>query len=214
LSSKEQGPHGAVLLEISGKDDIQQSDISFSPVRYEQLEIDITGIGDKSAFRTKIISSLTDDAHERIAEIEDVAFLIYNIKITGFNNKKLELEAWKNEVIEQIDLGLENGGTILVRSININVEPLIENIEELAKANSPVGILASAILSIRNAQPNPMVDELVRKMKETIREVNTAPVYQLLYREQKQEPPTDDVCKQYVLRECNSLLSNLLIQIQ
>ncbi len=149
LSSKEQGVHGPILLTIQSQEDIQIEQIPLSPVRYESLSIDITDKTDEESIRDTVTSKLFEDAQSKIMELETVSFLIYDVILKGHHSKIVDLEIWVSPIVDDYDQEIDKTETrLLVRKILIDVQPKVENMEELAQESSPVGILARTIIAL------------------------------------------------------------------
>lgn len=212
LSSKEQGVHGPILITAEKRDDIKVSRVPLSPVRYENLLIDITNANDEQGLRDTVTSELLNDANTKIEELGDVSFLIYDVLLEGQHSNIKDLETWMRPVVDGYDYEIETETRLSVRKIVVNAQPKLENIEELAKQSSPAGILAKTILVVQNGGTTPFLDELLEKWNLTFENINTAGTYQPLDTIRKLDDKPDTKARQYILHECNRLLGELLAQ--
>lgn len=212
LSSKEYGIHGPILLTIEKRDEINIDRIPLSPVRYEGISIDITNTTDEQSLRDIVTSGLLSDANTKIAELENVSFLIYDVTLEGEHTNLKDLETWISPIITDYDQEIETETRISVRKVVVNARPKLENIEELAKQSSPAGVLAKTILAIQNEETTAFLDDLLEKWKLSHENINTAGTYQPLREAEKLNDNPDLKAKQYILHECNRLLGKLIEQ--
>ena len=84
MSAKEQGVHGAVVLTIHSRTEIERKIIPLSPVRYETIEIDVTGREQKEHVRDVITSELFEDVQSKPPqELDGVSYLVYDVTLVG-----------------------------------------------------------------------------------------------------------------------------------
>lgn len=212
LSSKEPGIHGPILLTIENKDDIDISRVPLSPVRYENISIDITNSSDEESLRDTVTSKLFNDAATKIEELGDVSFLIYDVSLEGEHSNIKNLETWTNPIVDDYDHEIETETRLSVRKVFINVRPKLENIEELAKQSTPAGVLAKTILTIRNEDTTEFLDKLVENWKLNYKKIITSGTYQPLHSAGIFNDKNDLEARQYILHECNRFLGELLRQ--
>jgi hypothetical protein len=183
----------------------------FSPVRYENITIDITNSDDEQSFRRSIVSGIDNDASSRIKELEGVSFLVYDITLTGQHGDIKKLEEWIEPLTKDYNQEIETETRLSVRKvITEDIKPKVENLEELAKQTSPVGILAKAILAIQNGESSEFIEAIQEKWTSTFEAMNTSGTYHPV---QKHENIINSPHpKQYILNECNRLLGELITQ--
>ncbi len=211
LSPKETGNHAPLLLTVRAKDEINiQMAPLVSPVRYENITIDITNSDDEQSLRKSIVSGIDNDANSRINELEGVSFLVYDITLTGQHGNIKKLEEWI-AFTKDYNQEIETETRLSVRKvITENIKPKVENLEELAKQTSPVGILAKAILAIQNGENSEFIKGIQEKWTSSFEAMNTSGTYQPV---QKHENIINSPHpKQYILNECNRLLGELITQ--
>lgn len=213
LSPKEQGAHGPILLTVHSKHNIETKQISLSPVRYELLEIDVTGQEDQEAVRNIVTASLNKHAQSIIEELYNVRHLVYDLIFTGKHKSIEEIKSWVSTSIETLLNVNDTNTEITVRKTQINIEPTIENMEELAKSSTVVGVLAQSILALQNEETTPFLDQLKADWG-NIENIRSAAVYSPLGRDDKVTIDKEEEAKQHLLRECNRILAELLNQQQ
>lgn len=212
LSSKEQGVHGPILITIESKDDINIKRIPLSPVRYENITIDITNTNDEGSLRDTVTSGLLNDALTKIEQLQDISFLIYDVILEGQHSNIRDLEAWISPIVDDYDHEIETETRLSVRKVLVNVKPKVENMKELAKESSPAGVLANAIIALSNDETTEFLDEILKKWKLEFESINRAGTYQPLRTAEKIQDEPDRESKQYILNECNRLLAELIGQ--
>lgn len=209
LSPKEQGVHGPYVLTLHAKDNIELEQIPLSPVRYELLEIDCTGKNDEEAVRNTITSLLYEHANSKAAELYNVHHLVYDLQLVGKHKNIEQLSFWAKNTK---DYNLEMNTTkVTVRKTQVSAEAVIENMEELAKGENIISVLAQSIIALQKGETTPFLDQLELDWK-AIDDIKSAAVYAPLGRSDKSSDEESQERKQYLLQECNRILSNLLSQ--
>ena len=213
LSSREQGTHGPILINIRSHEDIQVKQIPLSPVRYESLFIDITDSPDEESVRDRITSKLLEDANSKIMELEGVSFLIYNITLKGRHSKIRELKTLLSPILDDYEQEIDSTETrVLVRKIQIDVRPKVENMKELAQESSPAGVLARTIIALQKGETNDFAGKLLEKWQLVHNNITQAGTYKPLLTTELFRPEQDQESTQYLLNECNRILTELIGQ--
>ncbi|CAN5285333.1 DNA repair exonuclease [soil metagenome] len=210
LSPKETGPHGPFLLSIEGKNaDAHQ--VPLSPVRYEQLQIDITDAENESEFRNRVTRGLFDDVRDRVEELVMVTHMVYDILLTGRHSSMRNLENWSG-LADEFESEIITETVAKVRKIVNDADPTVENLEELATQPTPPGILAKVILDLESEKSSQFLEELISELKDTIGNVNRSRTYQSLNRFDEHLPESDETARKLLLRESRHLLGELISQ--
>lgn len=213
LSAKEQGIHGPILLTINSQTDIEIKQIPLSPVRYETLSVDITDKTDEASVRETVTSKLYEDAQSKKIELENVLFIIYDLILIGEHSKIKDLETWVNPIIADYDQEIEGVATqISVRKIELDVQPKVENMEELAKESSPAGVLAKTIIALQQGKTTEFADNLLQEWKSTHSSIRQSGTYHALRTTERFEIEENQDSTQYLLKECNRILTELIGQ--
>lgn len=210
LSPKETGPHGSFLLSLEGKN-ANARQVPLSPVRYEQLQIDITDAENESEFRNRITQGLFDDVRGRVEELDMVTHIVYDILLTGRHSSMRNLEIWSG-LTEEFESEIVSETVVKVRKIVNDTEPIVENLAELANQPTPPGILAKAILDLEAGKSSRFLEELISELKDTIGNVNRSRTYQPLIRFDEHLPESDETARTLLLRESRHLLGELISQ--
>ncbi|MFW5820573.1 MAG: metallophosphoesterase family protein [Bacteroidota bacterium] len=213
LSSREQGIHGPILLNIRSPEDIQVEQIPLSPVRYESLSIDITDSSDDNTVRDKISSKLLEDATSKIRELEGVSFLIYTLFLKGRHSKIRELETWISPITDDYEQEIDSTETrVFVRKIQMDIQPKVENMKELAQESSPAGVLARTIIALQKGETTDFADKLQKEWQRVHNSITQAGTYQSLRTTEKFNPEENQKSTPYILSECNRILAELIGQ--
>lgn len=211
LSSKEEGIHGPLLITVSpNSSNIDIEQVSLSPTRYMDIDIDITGIENGEDFRAKVINDLNNYARSIETDLENIRSLIYSIRLMGESSLIEDIRIWSNTIK---DYGDRIGNTrISIRGVKIQISPRVKDLQALAKQPSPAGILAKTILAIENKEDNEFLDDLVREWILRIRDINGLPAYNPLSIGRKLEINRENALAS-IKKESKNLLNELINQI-
>lgn len=210
LSAKEPGVHGPYMLTMEAGN-ARAGQVGLSPVRYQSLGVDITGVEGESDFRNRLTQQVAEDTENRAGELENVSRLVYDIELTGIHSSLKTLEKWA-QFADQFEQEMISETVVNIRKVENRARPAIDNLEELSHQPTPPGILAKAILELEGGKPSPFLENLVAKMKEKIGTANRSRTYQPLSRFEEQLGETDDSARELLLREGRQLLGELISQ--
>ena len=138
----ERGPHGPVLLEIA-EGEIAARQIPLAPLRFEELCVDVTGIGSETDLQQRLVGSLRQLVEAVLVEQPGARGLTVRLVVEG----RCALGADPiGRVCEALTSGLgELGGLRLVtRLAAIRARPLID-LPALTRAHGLLGELARLI---------------------------------------------------------------------
>lgn len=210
FSTKEQGQHGPILVTVENGRINKPERVLFSPVRFENIVIDVTGSETEDDFKKKIISGLKSAGEDRKEELDGVQYLVCDVSFTGTHNKIRDLEAWSGSIR---DLEINNGNlTKRINRTSFNVIPGLNNLHELAKLKSPVGILAGTIIAIRNGETNPFIERMCRDFRNNYSSTCNSEVFLPLGLSDKPDEEPNSMSRRYILKESTRILSELLQQ--
>jgi len=212
LSAAEPGIHGPLLIEIADNKDISVTQIPMSPARYEIIHIAIEQEAEEDTVRELISSTLHTSSLDLIEQLDEVAYLVYDIIIEGEHAHPDWIGKWATPVISDYEQSMETKTIVSVRKIHNEVQPAVENLEELAQQPSPAGKIAETMLAIQNNTSNPFLEELVREWKKKCHIINHAKTYQPLLQPDQIIEETEQEARHHILQECKKLLGSLLAQ--
>lgn len=211
LSSKEQGLHSPVLITVNGKFVNKPERVLHSPLRFENINIDITEVKTDIDFRKVFLKEIEDKTRSLEDELIDVDYISYELTLSGRHNKPLEPESWTYGMKEQFRLEIQ-GTKIGIHKINYNIDPEISNLKELAGQNSAVGILAKIILAIENGQDEEFLKVILDQWKEKFTALNFKNIYLPLYKSGFSDMEAEVEGKKFILNESKKLLGMLIQQ--
>lgn len=123
------------------------------------------------------------------------------------------MDTWVSPIITDYDQELDTTETrVSVRKIRIDVRPKVENMEELAKESSPSGVLAQTILALESGVTTNFADNLIKEWKTIQKSATQIAPYQPLRATERFEIDENQDPKQYLLTECNRILTELIEQ--
>lgn len=210
LSSKEPGIHGPYILTLEGRNAVV-GQVGLSPVRYESLNVDVTGVESESDFRNRLTQQISVDTRERAGELEKVSRMVYDIELTGSHSTLTNLEKWSH-FAKQFEQELISETVVAIRKVENRAKPAVENLEELAKQPTPPGLLAKAIIDLEAGRKSLLLEELTSKLKEKIGSANRSRTYQPLSLYEEQLDETDESARELLLKESRQLLGELISQ--
>ncbi len=211
LSAKEPDKHGSLLITVMPNQPLKIEQIGMSPVRYENISIDITGVTNENELRDKVIYSLDEEAEKKITELEEVISLVYHVTLIGKSILAKEIEGWSRTLVEH-NARLETGTNIGVRRVEIQISPQVDNLAQLAQQSSPAGVLANTILAIEEDRDDPFLDDLIKEWTKKAEQANRVGAYLPLSEDRKLEI-TSENARLAIKDECNRLLGELMNQI-
>ncbi|MGQ1889751.1 metallophosphoesterase family protein [Thermophagus sp. OGC60D27] len=212
LSPKEQGIHGPLQIIVESKNNIHIEQIPLSPVRYETISIDISEAKSEEILRKWVVDKTLQYKENNRTNLLETRFLILDILLIGQHPNVGNVEAWMSTIQDTFNYDYEEGINITVRKVDYDIMPTIEHLSDLAKESSPAGLLAETILAIQNGQSTPLLNQLIKKWKNSVERINNSPTYHRLKTNHRIVKPDDHTAKREILTQCRRLLAELLIQ--
>ncbi len=210
LSAKETGARGPVLLTMEGRS-VSREQVPLSPVRYETLFVDITGCADESDVRSKITRKLYDDGLDQISGQQELAWIVYDIVLSGTHKSPRGAESWATTGREDYMHEIRPGTKIIIRTIESIISPGIESLEKLAGETSPAGKLAETLLALREGRTTPFIDSLLADWNLKFQAISDSPAY-LPVRPAVKNPDISQGGINSIEKECKRLLGELIQQ--
>ncbi|MFW6095363.1 MAG: metallophosphoesterase family protein [Bacteroidota bacterium] len=211
LNPGENGIHGPLFIQAQGKNNITIERIPLSPVRYETINVAIKAGSDETGVREAVTTAIFE--HSNALDIENVSWVVYDVELEGEHSSVKDIDRWILQAREDFESETNTGAKVVLRKVVNNVQPAVDNLEELAKHPSPPGKLAETILAINKGETTPFLDKLVEEWKEKQRKLNNAGVYAPLTFKEGGIPGFDkEMALGYIKKECNKLLSVLIQQ--
>lgn len=218
MNPVEKGKHGPVLITVTSKEQIDYTPIWLSPIRYEVIDIDISGCEDANSVRNKITSSIYENNSKIEEDLEEAKYLIYDLNLRGKIKNINQLPTWIAE-IEDPEKGIRNEDLfniseveVRIRKIYSEVQIQVSDMESLAKEKSPIGHIARTIIEIEKGEESDFIREIIENWRKREEENNRRTFFHGLVRENRLKPMEDDEIKQLIAEECNHILSELIVK--
>ena len=211
MSAKEPDGHGVLLVEVSTAGKITISQVLLSPVLYREIEITVTAREEETELRDRIISTLVKDGIQKENEIPELKSIVYQVKLAGEHIAINDVERWMRDIIHYTRQ-LNRAG-ISVRKIYSRLRPALQNLKELALSNSPAGVIAHTILEAEKGMVTPFMDKMIADWKVKTGYAYQSGTYTPLLIARRIDQPGDKEAMNFILNECNRLLTELNGQI-
>ncbi len=205
LCSDEKDIHGVWLLSLANKK-IDYQPIPLSPVCYHKLLINVSAAINETEFRKIVITAFGNHLAE-IKETYSPFFMVYDIELTGTNNRLFELRKWSYEIK---NYNLDDWCNVSIRSIEYNIQPELD-IAQLMNEPSYIGVLANAIITIESGKTNSFIDNLVNDWMKRYDQLASVSVY-LPLKARQPENKLNKIAREYLLKECKELITELNLQ--
>ncbi len=214
LSPKEKDTHGPLWLEISQSGEIRIRHLALSPVRYEDLRIDVSETENEHGVRSLLLNTLEDRTKEIRAEEMMPQQLVFDLHVSGSYAEPDAILSIFGQNLQDFDRNLD-GMAVRIRKAHVHVTPAIGDISELAKQASPVGLLADYILKLEQNSDAPEVVALSKAWLKQYEQLSTQSAYQPLRQEGRDRSPVEnhkELGKDYLLDTAYRLLGEMLQQ--
>ncbi|MDR4988465.1 MAG: DNA repair exonuclease [Bacteroidales bacterium] len=212
LNAKEQGVHGPLLLTVQGKNALKAETIPLSPVRYENLSLDLTACKDAGDVKAMIPRAMLEDAGAKLNELTYVNHLVYDLTLEGVQKSTGEVLETASSTVKDLALTLDGRINISVRKLVNNLKPAIEDLKTLSRENSPAGKLAESILALQQNKTTPFLDELSEQWTEAMQKMHNSGTFLPLKSFETEREAITYSAREFLLKECNRLLNELIAQ--
>lgn len=206
LDPTEYGLHGPWIAEVgpNGLRDLRQ--IPGSDVRYETLQVDLTGVNQEEAFESAVLSSLDRRAEELTAEAGPLRHLSLRLELagqTGIAHLLPRLRANLTDIQRQTQQFL-----VGIDKTEISAIPPVD-LRDYARSDTPPGALARILLELDREEPSREVQDLISKTRQKLEESGRRRDCALLSEE---EQPGAGEARRVLRQEARNLLNELLRQ--
>jgi len=208
LDPGEPGQHGPWILEVDGSGSIDAQQLPMATLRYEEIEVDATGIDDPMAIAQRVsdeIESLLVNA----GNIGHLEVLLPRIILTGRTAAHAELVDERGDLERQLSL---DQGSVSVRpeAVEVQTHPDVD-LEELEGGSGPVATLAEILLDL-STEDRSVSPDLIQDATVAMREASSANTYTLLKREDRIEQPDEEQAREYLQAQARTMLDTLMDQ--
>jgi DNA repair exonuclease SbcCD nuclease subunit len=142
----ENGAHGPWMMEIDSAGGILAWQVPMSLVRYESIDIDMTGIETKEGFDAHVPRELRRQLTHACQSCGPLEMCSVRIRLTGATSLHAELKAHCREATEQIQLSIDPF-IVRVEQITIDTRPPVD-LRDLARGSSVASDLARLLLQL------------------------------------------------------------------
>ena len=209
----EPGQHGPWLIEIDGDRPLTVTPLTGSPVRYETVPIDVSGIDDLETVEGQITNAVRERAAKLESEDQDVELVIQRLRITGHTSQCRGISQLEHKLPQDlVILGPEERLTAVIESVTNDTRPPID-LTSLADRTDLLGQLSSLILALDRPRHEDQ-DDLEQLMQDCLGQVERcygASIYSSLDTDDR---PAEDALRDQVKRLGIDLLETLRSQEQ
>jgi DNA repair protein SbcD/Mre11 len=212
----EPGSHGAWMLVFEPGRPMMPELIAISPVRYTQLNVDVTGIDNRDGFLERLTSELlaagrAGDGDRSAVHLQAVSC---RIRLTGNSTAHQLIPQWAERARQEIGPYPAGRVSVFIDEITADVRPHLP-LDQLGRMNDALGATARLIAALDDAVPDPPYAELIRRAAAELGSVHSHSGYAAIRSgEQTDAPvgPTEADARALLRSEGWRLLSALLAQ--
>ena len=176
LDRGEPGPRGPWMITVTGGRIADVEHLPLAPLRWEPLDVDLERIGDPFEVKERLLATITD-LDGRLASLRSAPVAVgLSVVLTGrtsFGNAALG-QLSREDRDETFTGGA--GTRYFIVSARPDTRPEID-LEELAKRQDPVGLLAARLLRLDQPEGDPERDRLVAAARQALRDQCAQPVW-------------------------------------
>jgi DNA repair exonuclease SbcCD nuclease subunit len=208
--------HGVWMLTIEPGRPMVPEMIAISPVRYSQLNVDVTGIDDRDGFLERLTSELlaTGRAGDGDHSAAHLLAVSCRIRLTGSSTAHRLIPIWATQARQDIDPYPAGRVSVFIDEITTDVRPHIP-LDQLVRMNDALGATARLIAAMDATVPEPPYADLIRRTAAELSSVHTHPGYAAIRSGDQTDAPgrlTEDDARDLLRTEGWRLLSALLDQ--
>ena len=169
MDRAESGPRGPWTITVAEGRIAGVEHLPLAPLRWEALPVDLEGIGDLFETKERLLMAVKGlDA--RLVSLGSAPGAVgLSVALTGrtrFGNAALDQLSPEDR--NETHTG-EAGTRYFIESVHLDTRPEVD-LEELAKRQDPVGLLATRLLWLDRSEDHPERDSLVEKARQALRD--------------------------------------------
>ncbi|MDE2732027.1 MAG: DNA repair exonuclease [Bacteroidota bacterium] len=175
LDPGEPGPHGPWLITISQGGKVTATQLPLATVRYETVEINVSGLSDLDQIESGISRNLQRRTEVLSGNYPALRRVIYRPELTGKSRlyRAIKRQQWTQLTHLELE-SRELRGT--VDRITPNVTPY-HDLAEISGFSDPPGVLAQWLLDLKEARiPDELRDQAVKAIRHVLRAKAYAPL--------------------------------------
>ena len=204
----ETGRHGPWMIEIQGPRQVTAALLPMSKVRYEVIEIDLSGITVKDDFQSRVVARTNQYLESHAADGSPLEYISLRLEFGGRTSVCSQIDDWSRRLLDDFEPRIGDV-TARIDTVTNNTLPAID-LDELAENRDPPGVLARTLTALEADRSDEAVATLVRRAHQKMLEVHDASAYSgPIHQDQ---PPSSDDARQHLIRQARLLLDRLLAQ--
>ena len=177
FSSKEPGVHGPVVLTVTDKGVEEHEWLDCSPVRYEQLVIDITELNNPDELPGELVEAQENLIRNKLELSDTLELLVLDVVFSGYVQDIHQIDEFiSHREYEDLNRELE-GVKTSIRTVSNRCEVKVSDLENLSKENSPAGLIAKALLDISNQNNSEFLETVREALQDSVQSLNTHRTY-------------------------------------
>ncbi len=209
LDPSETGLHGPWLIELpDGTSDLPAPrQVPRSQVRYEQIEVPLSGIDHPEAFEQSVPGLIKDLLNDVITDADPLQYIVTRVLFTGQTRLHAELPALSDRLRDQLALSINNA-QVVIDTVTFETAPHAD-LAKLARGSSAASLLAALLRSLDDGAQTEKGDALFHAIAESMKQVHRSSTYTAI----REDPPPTAEERRALLRQCGlSLLASLTQQ--
>ena len=202
----ETGPHGPWLIEIQGPRQVSATLLPMSKVRYDGVEIDLSGISTEDEFQSRAVTRINQHLKSTTEPGDPLEYVSLRLEFSGRTRLCSQLDDLSRRLIDTFEPRL---GDVAARidTVSNNTLPAID-LDELAENRDPPGVLARTLKALESDRPDEAVANLVRSAHRKMLDVHEAMAYSVPIHQDR--PPEREDARRQLIRQARLLLDRLL----
>lgn len=204
LDPGEGGPHGPWLIEISGPHGAAVRQLDVTKVRYEQLEIDLSGIGERADFETHVSQRVREHLDKFAVDSPALEYVSLRLDLSGRTKLFSLLPAWLDALQENFE---RTSGRVTARIDKVinNTRPDLDP-AALSEKRDVTGELARLLQQLQAGRLDGDAEELMHETRQRMMAVHSATPYRAIDYE---VAPDEDATREILIRQGMLLLETL-----
>ena len=173
LDPGEPGVHGVAIVEFEQGRCLGVRHVPLSTVRFDSLVVDVSRVADLTEMTTRVRDEVESFAEKAAREGDDrLRHLVIRLTLSGQTSIADELNAESERLREDFELEA-SGLRCSVDRVTLRVLP-VTDLESLARANTPRGMLASVLTELFQDKPLDELSEPAQRLAERVRTTVTS----------------------------------------
>lgn len=144
----EPGPRGAWLLEVGPGGELRFEHVSLAPLRWERLELDVTGWDSPAEVQTQLIESLEVLGQSLMEQGANPVAVGCRVALVGRTPHRSGLERVLADAQPGAQLIPVAGTQFFLDTVSLEALPELD-LEALSEQDDPVGLLAARLVALR-----------------------------------------------------------------